>query len=361
MPVTEPFKFKSNRVKRLYRGGSGIDRLRGTVPASDTNFPEDWIASCIEGNTREFVAVGHGLSSAEISGQTLGFPQLLQEQADSLLGAEHVARFGKVPGVLSKLLDSAVLLPMQVHPDLACARRYFHSDYGKTEAWIILATREVNGEKPYLLLGFNDRLDPEVFRRESLAGEFHTALDMLHKFEVKPGDVFVVYGRMPHAVGPGITMVEVMEPTDYVIIPEKNCFGIELTPEKRFGGLAAEDAMDIFDYTPCSREEVLARCCPKVEMIDETPAGALQRIISRREVKFFEAQRLRFSGVWPLDMTEKTFRIGIVTAGEAVMISGSVSLSLRSGDTFFIPFATTECRFSGHAEIIMILPPHHQP
>ena len=53
-------KFLPNRVRRLYLGGSGIDRMRGESVPADGYYPEDWIASCIEGNTREFQAPGHG-------------------------------------------------------------------------------------------------------------------------------------------------------------------------------------------------------------------------------------------------------------------------------------------------------------
>lgn len=352
-----PFKFKSNRIKRLYQGGSGINRLRMESAVLDTNFPEDWIASCVEANSREFVASGYGLSTCEYDGREYLFPQLLQECPEAMSGAEHVTRYGPTPGVLTKLLDSAVLLPLQVHPDCDCSSRYFDSEYGKTEAWIILETREINGEKPYLLLGFNDRLNPEIFRQEVLNGEFHEGLSMLHKIEVKPGDVFVVYGRMPHAIGPGITMVEVMEPTDYVIIPEKNCFGKLLTPEKRFAGLTPEAALDIFDYTVYSREEIVARCAQNAEIIEEKETGILRRLIARRKVKFFEVQELSIAGKWNFNLQEKTFRIGIVVKGEIEIVSGDRKLSIKTGESFFLPFALNECVLTGSARVIIVLPP----
>ncbi|MBN2642550.1 MAG: hypothetical protein JXR78_12920 [Victivallales bacterium] len=353
----KPFKFKPNRVKRLYRGGSGIDHLRGMAGGEDGNYPEDWIASCIEGNTREYVAPGHGVSTALIDGDEIPFPTLLATDPVAILGEAHVKKYGASPGVLTKLLDSAVLLPLQVHPDNVMARSLFHSDFGKTEAWIVLSIREIKGEKPYLLLGFNESLDPDIFRRESLTGEFHRTLDMLHKFEVEPGDVFVVYGRMPHAIGPGITMVEVMEPTDYVIIPEKNCFGVELSREKRFAGLVPERAMDIFDYRVSTREEILRRCCPRPEPIKETSGGILHRIISRDKEKFFEAQRLTLYGQWNFASGADSFLIGIVTAGSAELINSDITMQLMPGDSFFIPASSGETYLTGDGEFILILPP----
>ena len=52
------YPFTPNRVLRLYRGGSGIDKLCGNVPAEDTRFPENWIASVIEGNGRACHSTG---------------------------------------------------------------------------------------------------------------------------------------------------------------------------------------------------------------------------------------------------------------------------------------------------------------
>ena len=51
-------------------------------------------------------------------------------------------------GVLTKLIDSAERLTLQVHPDKPTALRLFQSQYGKTECWHILSGHPVNGEEP---------------------------------------------------------------------------------------------------------------------------------------------------------------------------------------------------------------------
>ena len=209
-------KFLPNRVRRLYLGGSGIDRMRGESVPADGYYPEDWIASCIEGNTREFQAPGHGLSKVRFDGEEVRFADLLKKYPADLLGEAHFARYGANPAVLTKFLDSAIRLPVQVHPTVPDAKRYFHADFGKTEAWIILACRP----GAYVYCGFNETLDEAVFRRESLAGVYERGLGMMHKIPVKPGEVVIVWGGLPHAIGPGITMVEVMEPSDLTINPE---------------------------------------------------------------------------------------------------------------------------------------------
>jgi mannose-6-phosphate isomerase len=43
------------------------------------------------------------------------------------------------------------------------------------------------------------------------------------KLAVKPGDVYVVPGGLPHAIGNGVLMVEIMEPTDFGAIGIQRC------------------------------------------------------------------------------------------------------------------------------------------
>lgn len=352
MAFRDPCRLPPNRVKRLYTGGRGIDLLRGAAAPADGHFPEDWIASCVKANSRD-VPPDHGLSMCEAGGRQVPFPELLRDHADDILGAAHVARYGANPGFLSKLLDSAMRLPVQVHPDRPSAQRLFGSPFGKTEAWITFATREIAGEQPYILLGFNERLDPAVFRRESEAGVYERGLDMLHRFAVRPGDVFLVHGRMAHAIGPGVTMVEVMEPTDITINPERQVCGWELPPERRFARIACQDALDLFDYTPLTREQVLERCCPRPEVLESRPEGALTRRISRERFPFFEVQELELAGSWPFTLAPRSFRVGVVVSGE-VRVGG---LALRGGESFFIPWACGDLELEGRAKLVLLLPP----
>ncbi len=346
-------KFEPNRVLRLYRGGSGIDRLCGRPEAEDTRYPENWIASCIEGNGRAYHSPGHGIGKVTVEGVTHSFPEFLKENAEAVLGKAHVERFGPIPGVLVKLLDSAEQLPLQVHPTREDAVRYFHSPFGKTEAWIVLSTREVAGEEPYLLIGFNGKLDEAVFRRESLAGKYATGLAMLHKVHVAPGDVVVISGGLPHAIGPGVTMVEVMEPSDLVIVPEINCCGIQLNEKQRFAGLSPETALELFDWRTFTEDEIRRYCSPEPELIWDRPEGRFSALIPPSRCDCFSAWKLEFNGSFDFDGFRPSFGIGILTQGK-VNINGT---AFRPGESFLIPHSCQECRISGRGEIILLLPP----
>jgi len=350
----KPFKFLPNRVLRLYTGGGGIDRLRGAGQPEDGRTPEDWIASCVEAGQRTACPPGHGISRVEYEGEVVRFPDLLHEHALEILGPSHLERHGEDPALLTKLLDSAEQLPLQVHPTREDAKRIFHVPYGKTEAWIVLATRRVNGEEPYLIIGFNEKLDRKVFIEESVAGEYHEGLKMLHKIPVKPGDVVMTRGGLPHAIGPGVTMVEVMEPSDLVIVPEIDCCGVKLDEKKRFAGLAPESAMALFDYTKQTREELLRSVRIEPETLAQTASGTFKRLIPLdRANGCFEAYRVGLDGSFTPEFPRRTFRVGIVAAGN-VCCDG---LPLRAGDGFFIPYDAGSVGLTGRGEVLFTLPP----
>lgn len=346
-------KFLPNRVWRVYLGGSEIDALRHADTQTDGHFPEDWIASTSEANNPQYQEKDQGLSRIGQNGGARLFRDWLAANPEETLGKEHVRKFGTNSALLMKILDAAERLPIQVHPSVPNAKRFFHSNFGKTEAWYVVATREVNGEAPYLLFGFNERLDRGCFCAEALRGDFPFGRTMLHKLAVKPGDSFIVPGGTPHAIGCGVTLIEVMEPSDLVVQPEFFCGKQRLSDAERWGGAKPEDALMSFDFVPETEQQLRERCCPAPEAID----AALSRVIPYHIAHYFEVQRLVCSGAYHFINREKRHRAGVVIFGELALTSAAGSLTLHRGDAFFLPFALTECDFSGMGEIIFALPP----
>ncbi|MFA6816346.1 MAG: hypothetical protein WCS73_08640 [Lentisphaeria bacterium] len=345
-------KFLPNRVLRLYSGGSGIDRLCGNPNPVDRKFPENWIASCIEGNGRVYHSPGHGISRLIYEGEEFSFPDFLHQHAEEILGSAHLKRFGETPAVLTKILDSAVLLPLQVHPTRAQAKKYFHVPYGKTEAWVVIGTRTVNGEEPYLLTGFNESFDHDTFYKESLEGKYSASYHMLHKITVKPGDVILIRGGLPHAIGPGVTMIEIMEPSDLVIVPEVNCFGTLLNKKQRFAALDPKIAMSFFNEVVYSRQEQLKKISPMPELCEKKDNGMLKKLIPENACGFFEVRELTFNGKWPLKLDGRC-QIGVCVEGNFMV--GETSFA--PGDCFLIPVSMPPFEFVGKTKMILVLPP----
>lgn len=56
----------------------------------------------------------------------------------------------------------------------------FQSNFGKTEAWFVIGGREIDGEKPYVLLGFKGESQGLIGRMYSRDKIIPAMLDCLH-------------------------------------------------------------------------------------------------------------------------------------------------------------------------------------
>ena len=134
-----PVALGPNQPARFYRGGAGIARFRG-VPQPSDYVPEDWVGS----TTEIFSQPGAGLTRLP-GGETLR--HAIAAAPAAFLGPSHVARYGADPGLLVKILDTDGRLVVHFHPEREFAASHLGSRHGKTEAWIILATRR-EGKRP---------------------------------------------------------------------------------------------------------------------------------------------------------------------------------------------------------------------
>jgi len=349
------FTFKRNRVARVYKGGLLLDKLQGIPAPSDSYQPEEWLASTVLACNDASSDPLEGISVALFEGKEIPFTELAKLKAEALFGKEHFAKHGASPGFLTKLLDSAIRLPLQAHPDCEKAASLYNSKYGKTEAWIILDGRNDEVEKPYLLLGFNENLNEELFRREALSGKMSRSLEMFHKYCPALGEVFLINGGLPHAIGPGNFIMEIMEPSDWVVQPERFCWDRELSIAERYGDVEPNKALDVFHFTREPDSINKARLNPLT--LDVGKGYSVISLIDRNAVKFFGAMKLKLSGQWSWNSHGTPFAVGVITKGCCEVISEKHSLRLRGGDSIFIPFSCGNTIFRGNAEIIFALPP----
>lgn len=105
--------------------------------------------------------------------------------------------------ILIKLIDSAENLSIQVHPDDEYALK-FENSLGKTELWVILDC----SKDSFIYLGFNDNLKKEEFN-ELIKDD--SILNKLNKVKVNKGDIYLINPGTIHAIGKGITLLEVQE------------------------------------------------------------------------------------------------------------------------------------------------------
>jgi mannose-6-phosphate isomerase len=160
----------------------------------------------------------------------------------------------------------------------------------------------------------------------------------MHKFEVEPGETYLIEGGVPHAIGANCFLIEIQEPTDYTIRTERiTPGGFVIADEMCHQGLGFEKMFECFYYDGHTAEETLSRC--KIEPLvitkcsdyDEseiigynvTPCFAINKVIVRTQYLLENSQH-RFSGLY-------------VLAGRGVLKNDDEVFELEPGSQFFIP------------------------
>ena len=237
-------RVRSTRVYRFYRGGALLGRLRGEEE-SDGFLPEDWLGSVTEASNPGHETPNDGLSVLEDG-------RLLRDAvaADPMfwLGEQHVRRFGTSTGLLVKLLDAAERLPVHAHPSRPFAREHLDSQFGKTEAWIVLDTRSDDAR---VWVGQRVETDPREYRHWVDDQDTDALLSSLNEVTVGVGDVVHVPAGVPHAIGAGVLIAELQEPTDFSIVCEWE--GFPIAPDDAHLGLGwdrASAALDLHAHEP---------------------------------------------------------------------------------------------------------------
>lgn len=348
-----------NRVWRTYLGGRTLDALEGSENPADTYFPEDWIGSTTRANNkgREHLR-DEGLSRVSLHGQKHLLTELFERNPAEILGTEHYRDYGSQTGVLVKFLDSAIRLHIQCHPTIAFAQEHLNSNAGKTEAYVILKTRE-EVRDPYIYMGFQNPPDIKEFRTAILEQRVDHILGCFEKIPVKPGDVFLVPGGFPHAIGEGVFMIEIMEPTDLVVRIEFERGGYVLPEGARFMGRDVDFALSMFDFNRTTVEDVHDRFFSRPRIVNEfNPDSSEASLIDERMTSCFSVRRLAVKGA--IEKNEAGFYIAIVTGGSGAIESGDgAPRSLRFGDRFLVTAGAENIRYSSKdgMKLILALPP----
>lgn len=210
-PTTDfPFLLDNPRAWRTYLGGRMLDALHGDSNGEDGHFPEEWILSTVAArNAGREQFPEEGMS--HLRGTDVTLRSVLESDTEGYLGKGAAQ---PTLGVLTKLIDSAERLILQVHPDRPTALRLFRSQYGKTECWHILSGHPVNGEEPCIYYGFQPDMTRARWEALFHAQDIPGMLAGMQKYPVHPGDTILIEGGMPHAIGAGCFLVEIQEPTD---------------------------------------------------------------------------------------------------------------------------------------------------
>lgn len=343
-----PVFFNQNRVFRVYLGGKLFSDFFGDN-SEDSFFPEEWICSSVKALNEGRDDPGEGIST--VKDTDIRFDELLSKHKELLIGDRDGL------DVLVKALDSAIRLPVQAHPNKEFSQKHWNCSFGKAESWYVLATRE----NAAIYFGFKQGVTREIFEKavEESDRDKNAMEALLNRIPVKPGDVYFIPARAVHAIGAGCLILEVQEPTDFTIQPERWCGDYRLSDREMFLGLSKDEALDCFDFS-FTADKVMAQCKKMPEIIEATNGFTRESLISRDDTPCFSVERYRVNnGKTALLPAPAVY---VVTSGRGALrlLDRDYIKEIKKGDYFFSPYAINQKLFAvsdDYVEIVACLPP----
>jgi mannose-6-phosphate isomerase len=167
---------------------------------------------------------------------------------------------GHDPVLLVKYLFTSEKLSIQVHPDDAAARAHGYPR-GKDEAWVILAA------EPHatIAIGTLEGMSRDALKAAALDGSIEGKMDWK---AVKAGDSFYSPAGTVHAIGPGLTLVEVQQNVDLTY---------RLYDYGRPRELHLEDGIAVSDPVPYVAPHIPHEIAPGRRILADGPAFVLER------------------------------------------------------------------------------------
>lgn len=335
-----PIGLPPNQLSRFYRGGARISALRGEPAGADYR-PEDWVGAV---NTT-FGSETEGLSSLE-DGRLVRSAVL--DDPEGFLGAEHLDRYGADPFLLVKLLDAGERLPVHLHPGRAFAQEHLGDAHGKTEAWLIVEA----DAGASVGVGWREAVDPATVRGWIDAQDSEALLGALQYVDVAAGDALLIPAGVPHAIGGGIFMVEVQEPSDFSVLMEWAPFPLDGVQDGHLE-LGFDLALQSLDRSAWSPDAVAALNVPAAAATTND-GSARARMLPADADPYFRAERVRGGAE-----LEPGFAVLVALTGNGTLetTQSGESRPLAKGDTVLVPHGAGATRLTGDVEAIRARPP----
>lgn len=208
--------------------------------------------------------------------------------------------------LLTKLLDAKEPLSIQVHPTDQAAPQ-FGEPRGKTEMWHILEAEP----GAFLYLGLKETITKEELAQ---AIEQDRVPALLNQVFVEPGENYLVPAGTIHAIGAGITLLEVQEDSNLTF---------------RVSDYGRTDAQG--NRRPLHIKEALSVASTQAFTIPSPEER-------RRPVKsnYFSHDVLQVAGAQELALPGDRFLGVVVTEGNVTLADAGSSWEGKKGDSFFI-------------------------
>jgi len=191
-----PLKFKPIYKERIW-GGNRLNTDLNKDADPNKEIGESWEISAIQDN----ISV---VSNGYLEDNNL--QELIEIYMEELVGDKIYQEYGVEFPLLIKFIDSKSPSSIQVHPDDTTAKKR-HKAYGKNEMWYIIDA-DIDSE---LTLGFNKETSEEEFIKRIKNDSIE---EILHKENIKSGDVYYIPSGKIHSIGKNILLAEIQQTSD---------------------------------------------------------------------------------------------------------------------------------------------------
>ena len=305
-----PLKFKPI-IKNKIWGGDILSKLYNKPQKSLPNIGESWEISGIQDNLS---VVANGF----LAGNNI--EELIEIYMGEITGDAIYEKFGNEFPLLIKFIEAKEDLSIQVHPGDAMAKKR-HNAYGKTEMWYILE----NNLDAKIFTGFNEGVTKENYLESVKNGNVP---NLLNTEKAEKGDVFFTPAGRIHAIGAGITLVEIQQTSD--ITYRISDWNRKATSDE-IRELHTDLALDALDFTETSKRK-------KINI--KPQSNTSNNLV---DCSFFTANLLKFN-----KKTNKnyyfndSFVIYICLDGELTIYCDNSTEKITKGETILLPATIKE-------------------
>lgn len=309
-----PLKFSPILKERVW-GGDSITKL-GKEYDGDATIGESWELSGVQ----EDISY---ISNGFLEGNDIN--DLIETYLGDLVGDSIYEKYGNEFPLLIKILDIKESLSLQIHPDDETAIER-HQSYGKTECWYILDA----SPDAKIYLGLNRPLTAKEFYDKC---NDETIVDALNVIKPVPGDIIYIKPGTLHAATGGILVAEVQQVSD--VTYRVYDWGREHNP-KTAREMHLDLAIDCIDYEKLDIKKFIFK------------GGSAEN-------PYFKIKRIDITDTYRnASYSFPSFIIYFCTQGEATVINGITTETIKKGEVILIPSEMGEYSFKGKCTLLEI-------
>jgi len=293
-----PLKFKPIFKERIW-GGQKLRRMFGKDLPANVNIGESWELADLPEDKSEIV-------NGPLAGRTI-------DQVIATFGAAITGKDDYQPPLplLIKILDAQDVLSVQVHPDAATCKRTGKGD-PKTECWYIIDAQP----GAVIYKGLKSGTTKQQFADAIANG---TCEEYLVRVPVKVGECHFLPSGTCHAIGAGLLIAEIQQPSDTTYrVYDWN----RVDPNTAQGRqLHVEDAMESIHFDPAG---------------DNLSVKTIGRLVDADEFKVDKGHQAAGCEV----LLSKQMKVLLILSGAGKITAENIEpVEFDKGDTLLIPAA----------------------